>query len=458
MRHLWAPVSILRAATTLAVAGAIGCAHAPPEQAMSVVTAEGRLMPLDSATVSYRVGGLRVIQRPNYANDAVAVNLYLLGGTRQLTRATQGIESLLLRTGEYGTRKYPGNGWRSAWRLTGSRMVVATEADWTVYGFLGIRQEFDPSWDAFADRLMHPTLASASLDVVRARLIAENRAMREQPDADVMRIADSIAFANHPYGMMARGTEAALASLDSEQVAAYSADQITTSRMLLVVVGNVTRAQVEAAVSRTLVELPAGHYVWTLPPPAPAFQSSVDLVSRVIPTNYVVGIFRGPPAASRDAPAFRVTLALLSSAMNSTIRHERGLSYAANATDVERGATAGVVYVSTGAPRAVMPLISTPMEFLRHFPGEIGNLHGFTDQFIMEYFADNMTDASQADFLARAQLYQGDFRKASESMESLRHVTANNVRDMAQEYFHNIHFVYLGDTTLVRRSDFTTSF
>jgi zinc protease len=422
---------------------------------MSVVTAEGRLVPLDSATVSYDVAGVRVIQRPNYANDAVAVNLYLLGGTRQLTAATQGIESLLLHGGEYGTLKYPGGNWRATWGLTGSRIVIDPEADWTVYGFRGIRQEFDTSWDAFADRLMHPTLSSSSLKIFRARLVADSRVASDNPDVYIAKLADSIAFAGQPYGLNPDGTETTLAALDSAAVGRYE-HQVVKSRLLLVVVGNITRAQIEAAVSRTLSALPEGNYKWTLPPVSDssiASNLSIQLRWRILPTNYVMGIFHGPDAASPSSPAFRVALALLSSGMTSTIREERGLSYAANAIWIDRGATAGAVYVSTASPTTVLPLIANQMNYIRHIPVS-ENLHDFTDQFIVDYFADNMTNAAQADFLARAQLYQGDYRKASQAMEDLRRVSAADVRDAATKYFNHIDFVYLGDTTRVSRSAF----
>ena len=432
------------------------CSPAPPEQSMSVVTAEGHLAPLDSVTMSYDVQGLRVIQRPNYANDAVAVNLYLLGGTRQLTAATQGIEALLLHTGEYGTLNYPGGAWRAAWGLTGSRIVVAPDADWTIYGFRGVRQEFDSSWAAFADRLMHPVLGSASIGIVRARLIAANRAATENPDSYVMRFSDSVAFAGHPYGLSPGGTEATLASLDSANLARYLAAQMVKSRMLLVVVGNVSRQQVESAVTRTLATLPAGSYAWTLPAEPPEFRSTVNFKSRSIPTNYVVGTFRGPPAGSRDAAAFRVALALLSSGMNQSIREERGLSYAASAIDVERGATSGVLYVSSSAPHLVMPIIWKQVAQMRDFPQVPVTMRSFTDQFIMEYFGNNMTNAAQADFIARAQLYQGDYHKASASMAELRNVTASNVHYVARQYLQHMQFVYLGDTSRVQRSDFAT--
>src|SRR5690349_6720873 len=152
-----------------------GCANARPEQAMSVTAADGRLVPLDSITTAFTVGGLRVILRPNYATDVVAVNLYLLGGARQLTPATQGIELLLLETADYGSAHYPGDSARTAWGRTGCREVLQPEADWTLYGFRGIKQEFDSSWNVFADRLMHPTLASSDVQLVRARMMADLR-------------------------------------------------------------------------------------------------------------------------------------------------------------------------------------------------------------------------------------------------------------------------------------------
>jgi len=451
--------SIQKRCRPLGMAAAIAvciaaCASAPrPESAMSVVTAQGRLVPLDSMTVSYDVAGVHVIQRSNFANDAVAVNLYLLGGTRQLTTATQGIESLLLSDGAFGTAKYPGAQWRTAWGLTGSQLILEPEMDWTLYGFRGIRQEFESSWDAFADRLMHPTLSSADLSIVRARLIAGIHVTDDNPDNHVMRLADSVAFAGHPYGLEPSGTISTITALDSANVAQYAANQLEKSRMLLVVVGNVTREQVASAVSRTLASLPAGSYTWSLPASPPPFTPSATLVQRTIPTNYVVGEFRGPPPSSPDAAAFRVTLGLLSSRLNATIREQRALSYSTSAIWIERGTTSGAIYVSTGSPDAAIPLMADEMRFLKYMPSYV-DLHDFTDQFIVDYFAENMTDEAQADFLARAQLYHGDYRAASHAMDDVRQVSADDLRKSAKKYFRDIRFVYLGDTTQVHRADF----
>src|SRR5206468_10909618 len=43
----------------------------------------------DTSTTSFEINGLKVILRRNTANDVVAANVYLLGGSQQLTPATQ---------------------------------------------------------------------------------------------------------------------------------------------------------------------------------------------------------------------------------------------------------------------------------------------------------------------------------------------------------------------------------
>ena len=444
-------IAALLLAATLSIAG---CATARPEKALTATAEDGHLVPLDSVTISYDVGGVQVIQRPSFGNDVVSVHLYLLGGTRQLTPATQGIEKLLLRTSEYGTAKYPGDAARAAWARTGSQLAISADDDWTLFGFRGIRQEFDSTWNVFAERLMHPTLAAKDVALVRSQLIGGIRQRTSDPDSYAMVLADSVAFHGHPYGLQTSGTEASLTALDSATLAHYAATQMVTSRMLLVVVGNLTRAQLEPAIARTIAKLPAGSYVWTLPDPIPASPSSVTMVARPVATDYILGLFQGPPASERDYAALRVATALLSSRMHSDIREERGLSYAASAPYIERGIGTGAVYVTTTAPSSVLPLIRKAMDDLRNLDWDSYSMRYFTDQFIMDYLAENMTSSAQADFLARAQLYHGDYHQAGKSMEELRHLTSNQLRTVSRRYFKNIHFVYLGDTARVMRSSF----
>src|SRR2546430_17444635 len=89
----------------------------------------------DTLTTSYQVSGVRVIQRVNLATDVVAVRLYLLGGTRQLTERTAGIEALFLRAAAYGTAQFKDDEARRALDRTGCGVALDPDLDWTVFGF-----------------------------------------------------------------------------------------------------------------------------------------------------------------------------------------------------------------------------------------------------------------------------------------------------------------------------------
>src|SRR5689334_21831200 len=209
----------------------------------------------DTATTSFDVNGLKVILRRNTANDVVAANVYLLGGTQQLTPATQGIESFLLNASELGTKRFPHEAARRTTAQLGSTILVAPREDWTVFGFTTIKSAFDSTWAVLADRVMQPTLDSADVELVRDRMLSRIRLAEHSPDPVVNRLADSLAYVGHPYGFDPDGNESSLQSITLSALRNYQATQMVTTRMLLVVVGNMERSRLEPLVQRTLGQL-----------------------------------------------------------------------------------------------------------------------------------------------------------------------------------------------------------
>ena len=77
-------------------------------------------------------------------------------------------------------------------------------------------------------------------------------------------------------------------------------------------------------------------------------------------------------------------------------------------------------------------------------------------QFLTEYFLDNETNGAQADFLARSQLYRGDYHAADRFVDELRSVTPEAVRRVAGRYMKGIRFAYVGDPARAPRSLLTS--
>jgi zinc protease len=215
-----------------------------------------------------------------------------------------------------------------------------------------------------------------------------------------------------------------------------------------VVVGNVGRSQIERLVRGSLSKLPAGNYKWTLPDTLPRFKSGALTISRDLPTNYILGLYPGPRADSRDYHALRIATAILSGQLFSEVRSKRNLTYAVDAPFIERAVSAGGLYVTTIAPEMTVDVMRQELRDLQTGSVEPKALERLILQFITQYFLDNESGVQQADFLARAELYYGSFRRADSFVDELRAITPRDIQDAANRYMRDVRFVYIGDPRL----------
>ena len=406
----------------------------------------------DTLTSSFSIDGIPMILRRNTSNNVVVANVYLLGGVRQVTRANSGIEPFLLSVSERGTTHYPKAVLRSKTSALGSDFVVAPSTDWTMFGARTITTVLDSTWAIFADRLMYPAIQPAEVELVRSQLLSAEKQERDDPDSYVSNLADSIAFIGHPYSVSSTGNATSLASITPASLREYQHSQIVKSRILVVVVGDVTRAHLASLIHGTLGRLPAGSYKWSLPDPIPLTPSSTVLVQRELPTNYILGYVAGPQASSPDYTALRVAATVLTGQMFAEIRGRQNLTYDVHAPFLERAASASGLYVTTVSPDTTLKLMKYFIDQLKNETVTSEGLQRLELQFITQYFLDNETNASQADFLARSQLYQGDYRRAMSFVNDLKSVTPEAVQAAARKYIKNFHWAYLGDTTKVNRN------
>ena len=405
---------------------------------------------VDTSTTSYTISGIPVIHRAGAAN-LVAINLYLLGGVRNATPETAGVEPMYLAVSEQGTARYPKDALRRAMARTGSAIALDANDDWTLFGIRTTTEELDSVWTIFTDRLMHPRLEPVEIDFVRNQMLSALRQLNESPDALLARVTDSVVFRGHPYALAPAGSEASVSAITRESLLQWKQQALVKSRFLLVVVGNVPRAKLERMVTASLGQLPQGAYAWTMPDTLPTRPSSLTVVPRTLPTNYVNGIFRGPRANEPDAAALRVASAVLSGQLFSEIRSRNNLTYTAAADFRDQALISGKLFVTTTLPDSALKLMRDQIRLLQDVNIPTRALAPLIQQFLTEFFLDNETSTAQADFLARAQLYDGDWRAADRFMADLRDVTGEDVRRVARRYLRNIQWVYVGDPARITR-------
>jgi zinc protease len=401
-------------------------------------------------TNSYLVNGVRVIHRLGAAN-LVVVNLYLLGGVRNATAETAGTEPFYLAVSEQGTARYAKDALRRAMARTGSATTLDASDDWTMFGIRTTTEVLDSVWSVFTDRLLNPRLDPAEIDFIRNQALSGLRQVNEHPDPLLARAVDSIAFRGHAYGLAPTGTATSLRAITRESLLQWKRDQLVQSRMLVVVVGSISRAKVEQMVSSALGRLPVGTYAWTMPDTLPARPASLTVIPRTLPTNYLSGNYRGPRANDKDAPALRVAAAVLSGQMFSEIRSKANLTYSAAAPYNDHALASGGLYVTTTMPDSALKIVRDQIRLMQEITIPTGALAPLIQQFLTEYFLDNETSTAQADFLARSQLYKGDWRAAERFIADLHAVTGDDVRRVARRYLRDVQWVYVGDPAKITR-------
>ena len=102
-------------------------------------------------------GGIPVIYKRITANDVIAVQLYLEGGSAALTPAMAGIEHLLGEAATHGTAKYSKDRFAALATSTGTNISATVGYDYTVLSAQAVRQNWDAAWDLFTQAALHPT-------------------------------------------------------------------------------------------------------------------------------------------------------------------------------------------------------------------------------------------------------------------------------------------------------------
>ncbi len=173
--------------------------------------------------------------------------------------------------------------------------------------------------------------------------------------------------------------------------------------------------------------------------------SSLHIISRSLPTNYLQGYWVGPRADSKDYQPMRIAMAALGGRLFTEIRVKRNLTYAVNAPFVDRAVTAPGLYVTTTLPDSVLGIMRREVDAMKRGFIDPEGLRLLVQQFITEFFLDNETNSDQATFLARSELYRGDYKLASRFVEELRTVTPEDIQRVSRQYLTGITMAYIGD-------------
>jgi predicted Zn-dependent peptidase len=407
-----------------------------------------------ASVTEFDVNGLKVIfKRRNV--PTVAAGLFIRGGARNLTDKTAGIESVMLNAAIEAGRKYPRQAVRRELSSLGGGITASAGQDFSVVSLVSTRQNFDKMWDVFADVTINPAFAPEDVQRTKQIIISGLREKETNPDDALEALQSRTIFAGHPYANETNGTIATVGAFTPEELAAYHRGVMQTSRLLLVVVGNLDADDLKARVAASFGKLPRGDYKEQAYPAVDFSKPTLDVVSRALPTNYVEGVFNAPSLNSPDYYAMRVATSILQQLVYNEVRVRRQLSYAPNAELNNDAANTANIYVSAVDANQAVSVMLNQIDQLKNQPVDDDKIAGMTGEFLTTYYLRQETNAAQAADLARYELIGGGWRNSFQFIDRIREVKPADVQAAARKYMKNIRFVVIGNPAAINRSVFT---
>ena len=279
----------------------------------------------------FDVNGLKVLVKRREGSQTVVAGLFLRGGSRNVTAENAGVEALMLDVATEASADFPRERMRRELSSTGTSISYGINYDYSALTLASTRQHFDRAWGIFTDAALRPSFAPEDFARVKNRILVSLSDDADVPDSYLQVLQSRVAYAGHPYLNEPRGTPESVGRLTIDDVKRFHQQMMQTSRLLLVVVGDIDPQQLRRKVEATFGKLPRGDY---RPSPLPqlAFDApTVEVTPRGLPTNYVQGDFAAPTLSAPDIYPLRIASSILQNRVFVEVRVRRNLSYAPDA-------------------------------------------------------------------------------------------------------------------------------
>jgi len=405
----------------------------------------------------FDVNGLKVILKRRESAPTVSVGLFLRGGVRNYSDKTAGIENLMLNSAIEAGQTYNRQAVRRELARTGSTIGASASSDFSVVSIASTRDNFDLNWRIFADVTMKPLFDPADVSRVRDQMVTGLRNQEDTPDSALDVLEDKIIYAGHPYSNDPAGSIATLTAITPAQLRDYHKKVMETSRLLLVVVGDITAADLKAKVESSFGTLPKGGYQEAALPALDFSKPTLDVVAKPLPTNYIKGDFAAPALNSPDYYAMRVATSILYNRVFQEVRVNRQLSYAPSADMNNMAANTANIYVTAVDANQAVDVMMKEIDRMKSETVSPSDVTGASGEFLTNYYLKQQTNSAQAIDLARYELIGGGWRNSFQFLDRINQVTPEAIRAAANKYMKNIRFVVIGDPNAIKRSVFVAA-
>jgi zinc protease len=386
--------------------------------------------------------GLRVRLVEYRRLPIVAMNLVVDAGAARDPQQLPGLASFTATMLTEGTKA------RSATRISdeagflGASISAGASVDSASLSGATLARHLAKFLDLYADVAMNPAFPKGDFARVQDERLVTLLQQRDQPQAIASKAFAPVFWGVHPYGHYSLGTEESVKATRPKDLAAFHDRLWRPANAELVVVGDVSEAELRPLLEASLGKWKAGKPAPPLPA-APAASPHRTLVLEKVdaPQSYLFLGMPGLQRASDDYVAATVAFQVLGGGMSSrlfrNLREEKGYTYGVYARGDARK-LAGVSFivgsVKSEVTGASLKELLLEVSRLRDEPVPDAELQDAKDALVLSLPADFATAGATAGRIAELAVHGLPDDYWNRYADRVRNVTADDVRRFAQRY------------------------
>jgi len=395
------------------------------------------------------VDGVKVIVQPS-GNNIVEVQTILKGGVQNYPADKSGIESLAFSAlTECGTKSMDKNSFKDKLDKVSAQVYGYTTKDYAVFRMNCIKGDFNIVWPLYTEALTQPRFDEKEFARVKQDAINNLKAQNSQPDAAINKYAEQVAFAGRDYAKDPMGTVESLQSFTAAATKAYYQSILTRGRMVVVVVADLDKAEIESKVKAMLDGIKPGAPFTLKKSSFRIYKNTFTSTPKELATNYVEGITSGPQPGTPDFNAFQVAMRIFYDRHFLDVRTNNGLSYAPGAY-FSGGATSSARFiVSTTQPDAYIKVFDQLVERIKTGGFTEAEVKDMKITYLTNFYYKQETNSAQAASIAANEVLHDNWRRSLTMVDDVKKLTTDDVNNAFRKYIGNVSWVYQGDTKKV---------
>jgi zinc protease len=261
--------------------------------------------------------GLKIILAPRTGVPTVNMNLIFDAGSAADPDGKEGLASLTPSAMTNGTERLSALEVSDQLQLLGAGIGGGSGVETTSMSLSALANRLEPSLALFADVLLHPAFRPADFSRTQAQQVAGIQQMNRNPGAIANRVMSASLYGpDSPYGRPTNGEESTVQALTPADAQAFHQAWMRPDNATLVVVGDITMADLQLALERAFAQ-------WRAPStPIPARDDLTAAVPAAAGPRVLLVDRPGPQSnilAGRLAPAFDAAIEPQTQLMNTAL-------------------------------------------------------------------------------------------------------------------------------------------